>query len=132
MRGVLPSAKYPRVRLVVVVGVLAALCFSVGEGLRLLPLPYAPSGPCALADYRADVLNSNRARQNLFKPGSLGLPPQAQKNLQYKQTHYAPASGCALTPPHSASYAVGAQWRARRDLSASVPGPAGRAPPHGA
>lgn len=131
MRGVLPSAKYQRVRMVVVTGVLAALCFSVGEGVRLLPLPYSPPGPCALADARADVSNSDRAPQNQFKPGSLGLPPQAQKNLQCKQT-CAPASGCALPPPRCAARRSGAQRQARHDLSASVPGPAGRAPPYAA
>jgi hypothetical protein len=132
MRGVIQSTKYPRVRTVVVIGVLAALCFSVGEGLRLLPLPYAPSGPCALADSRADVSNYERVRQNQFKPGSLGLPPRAQMNLQYKQTHCAPAPGCVLPPPHCAARRSGARWRAQHDLSASVRGPVGRAPPHAA
>jgi hypothetical protein len=129
MRGVLPSAKCPRVRTVLVTGVLAALCFSVGEGLRLLPPPYAPPGPGGRADSRAEVSNTDRTRQNQFKPGSLGLPPQAQKNLQHKQTHCAPAAGCAPPPPHYAPPRSGAWRGARRDLSASVPGPAGRAPP---
>ena len=117
-------------RAILLIGVVAALCFSVGEGLRLLPLPFSPPGHGARADSRLGVSSRAGARQNQFKPGSLGLPPQAQKNFQFKRAQYAPPSGCAIPPPHDIPRRPGTQWRATRDLTASAPGPAGRAPPH--
>ena len=122
-------AQAPRLRTLLLMGVLAALCFSVGEGLRLLPLPYTPSGRDARDDSRPGLSGTDGARQSQFKPGSLGLPPQAQKNLQLKRTQHAPPSGCALPRPHHVLRHAGAQWRAGRDLTASVSGSAGRAPP---
>lgn len=120
------------VRTSLLVVVLAGLCFSVGEGLRLLPLPCAPSGHDVSAGSSPGVSSLAAAGQYRLKPGSLGLPPQAQKNLQHKQTHCATSSGCALPPPLYAYRRPGEEWRAGRALSASVPGPAGRAPPRAA
>ncbi len=132
MRGVIPAAKSSCVRVIVSVGVLAALCFSVGEGLRLLPLPYATSPLREGTGSRPFASSPDTLRQCQFKPGSLGLPPLAQKNLQYKKTHCAPPSACALPPPPYVSRRYGAEWRMWRALAASVPGPAGRAPPFAA
>jgi hypothetical protein len=116
-------------RTILLIGVLAALCFSVGDGLRLLPLPYTPSDGDALADSRPGLSSTDSAQQSQFRPGSLALPPQAQKTLKFKQTHHVPSSGCALPPPHNVLRRAGAQWRAGRDLNASVTESAGRAPP---
>ena len=132
MRGVFPTAKTSCVRVIVSVGVLAALCFSVGEGLRLLPLPHAASALGEGAGSRAVASSTGTLRQCQFKPGSLGLPPLAQKNLQYKRTHCAAPSVCAPPPPPQARSPHGARRHAWRDLAASVQGPAGRAPPHAA
>jgi hypothetical protein len=121
--------KAPCARTLLLSGVLAALCFSVGEGLRLLPLPHILSSTSVSGEPGPDGLRPGSARQNQFKSGSMSLPPQAQKNLQYRQTHCAPPSGCALPPPRQALRRSGAQWRQGRDLTASVPGPSGRAPP---
>ena len=116
-------------RTVVLIGVVAALCFSVGEGLRLLPLPYTPCGPAGPADSRAGVSGHDAISQGQFRPGSLGLPPRAQKDLRHKQTHYAPSTGCALPLPHQVLSRPCARRRAGRALSASVRVPPGRAPP---
>lgn len=130
MRRVLQAAKSSCVRVVVSVGVLAALCFSVGEGLRLLPLPYPASPASEAAGPSPAASGPGALRQCQFKPGSLGLPPLAQKDLQYKKTHCAPPSGCALPSPPRVRRGRGAQWRMWGDLAAFVPGLAGRAPPH--
>jgi hypothetical protein len=129
MRGVLPAAKTSSVRVIVSVGVLVALCFSVGDGLRLLPLPYATPPTIEGAGSRPVASSPGPRRQCQFKPGSLGLPPLAQKNLQYKKAHCAPPSACAIPPPPQVPSRHGAQWRTWRDLAASVCGPAGRGPP---
>ena len=132
MRVAVSAVKSPRVRTFILIVVLAGLCFSVGEGLRLLPLPYTSSGHGLSADSPPGVSSLDVAGQYRLKPGSLGLPPQAQKNLQHKQAHYAPLSGCVLPPPLCALRRPGEEWRAGRALIASVPGPAGRAPPRAA
>lgn len=132
MRLAVSAVKSPRVRTSILVVVLAGLCFSVGEGLRLLPLPYAPSGHDVSADSSPDVSSLGAAGQYRLKPGSLGLPPQAQKNHQHKQTHCAPSSGCVLPLPLDAHRRPGEEWRAGRALSSSIPKPAGRAPPRAA
>lgn len=129
MSGVIPAVKSSCVRVIVSVGVLAALCFSVGEGLRLLPLPYAASPPSVGAGSCPVASSPGALGQCQFKPGSLGMPPLAQKDLQYKKTHCAPPSACALPPPPYVSRRYGAEWRTWRALTASVTGPAGRAPP---
>lgn len=121
--------KVTSVRMILVIGVLAGLCFSVGEGLRLLPLPYTPSCPGGVADSGKGMTIPADHRQNQFKAGSMSLPPQAQKNLQCRQTHYAPPSGCFLPPPGQVARRQSARWRVGPDLSMSVPGSAGRAPP---
>jgi len=127
MRRALTALRDPRVRTTLTVCVVAALCFSVGEGLRLLPLP---DGPTARADFRPGASDRVNAPQNQFKPGSLCMPPQAQKDPHYKRTHYASASGCTLPLPHHVPLHTGAQRRAGRDLTGTTHSPAGRAPPH--
>lgn len=121
--------KAPCARATMLAVVLAGLCFSVGEGLRLLPLPHTPIASAVGAEARAGITSPGDHRQNQFRPGSMGLPPQAQKNLQYKQTHYAPPSGCFLPPPGHVARRQTARRSAGHDLALSVPGPAGRAPP---
>ena len=132
MRVAVSAIKSPRVRTTMLVVVLAGLCFSVGEGLRLLPLPYTPSGQAVNVDSSPCVSSLDAAGQYRLKTGSMGLPPQAQKNLQHKQTHCAPPSGCVLPPPLYAHRRSGEEWRAGSVINASVPRPAGRAPPRAA
>lgn len=109
--------------------VLAALCFSVGEGLRLLPLPHTPSTVAAGAEAGAAASGPGTLPQIQFKPGTLGLPPQAQKNPQYERTHWAPPAACSLSLPRHEIRRRSARWGVVIDLAASVPRPAGRAPP---
>lgn len=132
MRLAVPAAKSPRVRTSMLFVVLAGLCFSMGEGLRLLPLPLAPPGPGAGTNSSPGVSSLEAAGRQRLKPGSLGLPPQAQKNDRHRQTHCAPPPGRVALLPHRVSLRHGEEWRAGGELSASAPGPSGRAPPRAA
>jgi hypothetical protein len=61
----------------VLVGVIACLCFSVGEGLRLRPFPVS-----ALAESEATntQLNASASHENsLYKYGPLDVPTRVQK-----------------------------------------------------
>jgi hypothetical protein len=117
------------VHLILLIGVLASLCFSVGEGLRLLPLPQLPERPSELADASPRVTTPNAASLNQFQAGSITQPPQAQKNLKRKQAQWVPTSHCDLSLPNSLRLLSGAEWRTGSYLAESASRQAGRAPP---
>lgn len=116
--------------MILLIGVLASLCFSVGEGLRLLPLPHPPPRSSECADTRAHMTSPSASSLNQFQVGSLCQPPQAQKNLKRKQTQWAPASHCAAPLPNSLRLLSGAEWRTGCYLAESASRLTGRAPPH--
>ena len=115
--------------MILLIGVLASLCFSVGEGLRLLPLPQTSvrSGECA--DKRPRMTNQGVSQLSQFQTGSITQPPQAQKNLKRKQAQCAPASTCGLPLPDSPRLHSGAEWLRGFNPAASASMQAGRAPP---
>jgi len=129
MRREFPAVEAHWVRLILMIGVLASLCFSVGEGLRLLPLPHLPSPPGQSADTHPRMTTQSAPSLNQFQAGSITQPPQAQKTLKRKQTHCAPTSHCGLPLPHSLHLLAGAQWRTGFYLAGSASRQAGRAPP---
>ncbi|HEY0100772.1 MAG TPA: hypothetical protein VGB76_17635 [Pyrinomonadaceae bacterium] len=115
--------------MVLLIGVLASLCFSVGEGLRLLPLPHLTHQPCAGADTRPQMTTRNVSTLNQFQSGSITQPPQAQKNLKRKQSHWSSTSHCDLPLTNSLRLLSGAEWRAAFYLTERASRQAGRAPP---
>ena len=115
--------------LILLIGVLASLCFSVGEGLRLLPLPSLSPGLSERADTRAHIVSPSASILNQFQAGSITQPPQAQKNLKRKQAQCAPASSCDLPLPNSLRLLSGAEWPTVSYLTESASRQAGRAPP---
>lgn len=117
------------VHLILLIGVLASLCFSVGEGLRLLPLPQLPQRPGELVDASPRMTTPNASPLNQFQAGSISQPPQAQKNLKRKQGQSAPTSPCDLPLPNSLRLLSGAEWRTGFYLTGSTSRQAGRAPP---
>jgi hypothetical protein len=129
MRKVFPAMKARCVRMILLIGVLASLCFSVGEGLRLLPLPHLPPRPCECVDTRASMTSPSAAPLNQFQAGSISQPPQAQKDLKRKQAQCAPTSPCNLPLPNSLRLPSGAEWRTGFYLAGSASMKAGRAPP---
>ena len=117
------------VRMILLIGVLASLCFSVGEGLRLLPLPQLSHRPSECVDTRTRMMSSSVSSLTQFQVGSLAQPPQAQKNLKRKQAQWAPTSHCGLPLPNSLGLLCGAEWSTGSYLAVSVSMRAGRAPP---
>jgi hypothetical protein len=115
--------------MILLIGVLASLCFSVGEGLRLLPLPHPPSPPGECVNTRPRLTTPNACPLNQFQAGSITQPPQAQKTLKRKQAQCAPTSPCDLPLPNSLSLLSGAQRRTGFYLTGSATRQAGRAPP---
>ena len=111
------------------IGVLASLCFSVGEGLRLLPLPQLSPRPSEGVETRPHITSPSAAPLNQFQAGSITQPPQAQKNLKRKQAQCAPNSHCGLPLPDSLRIFRGAEWHTGFYLTVAASMPAGRAPP---
>jgi len=124
-----PAVKARCVHMILLIGVLASLCFSVGEGLRLLPLPHLPSPPGERVDARPHMTTQSASPLNQFQAGSITQPPQAQKTLKRKQAQSAPTSLCDLPLPNSLRLFSGAEWRTGIYLAESASGQAGRAPP---
>ena len=74
------------VRTTVLVGVIACLCFSVGEGLRLRPFPVS-----ALAESEATntQLNATASYEiSLYKYGPLDVPTRVQKRGKRQLVDY--------------------------------------------
>jgi hypothetical protein len=129
MRTGYPALEAHGVRMILLIGVLASLCFSVGEGLRLLPLPSLSSGPNERVDTGARMLSPSDSPLIHYHAGSITQPPQAQKTLKRKQTQCAPTAHCNVTLPNSLSFLSGAEWRTASYLTESSSRHAGRAPP---
>lgn len=129
MRRDFPAVEADWVRLILMIGVLASLCFSVGEGLRLLPLPQLPQLPGESADASPRMTTPSASPLNQFQAGSITQPPQAQKTLKRKQTQWTPTSHFGLPLPNSLRLLSGAEWRTGFYLAESASRHAGRAPP---
>jgi hypothetical protein len=129
MRKEFPAVKVRCLHLILLIGVLASLCFSVGEGLRLLPLPHLPQRPGELVDASPRMTTPSASPLNQFQAGSITQPPQAQKTLKRKQTPWASISHCGLPLPNSLRLLSGAEWRTGFYRTESASRQAGRAPP---
>jgi hypothetical protein len=107
---------------------IAALCFSVGEGMRLTPFP-AP--PPAFDDYRNHRLSvtSRANKTSLSQYGPLDVPAQTQKRSKRQVLQLAgPAVvGTRDFVPDSLAFSDCESL----DVASvpSVPRPSGRAPP---
>lgn len=74
------------VRTIVLVGVIACLCFSVGEGLRLRPFPVAA---LAESDATNSQLNATTSCEtSLYKYGPLDVPTRVQKRGKRQVVDY--------------------------------------------
>lgn len=115
--------------MILLIGVLASLCFSVGEGLRLLPLPHLPSRLSECVDARPQMTTQTASSLNQFQAGAITQPPQAQKNLKRKQAQWSPTSHSGLPLPNSLRLLSAAEWRTGFYLTGAASMRAGRAPP---
>lgn len=85
MRKPTERARHSFISAFSVIGVIACLCFSVGEGLRLLPIP---SSIIKLADLSSDQNTSVEAGAHSwtkFLSGPVSLPVPAQKGAKRQQ-----------------------------------------------
>ena len=112
---------------VIVIGVIASLCFSVGEGLRLTPFPFSAPTRVEAAKIPSDAKSS--LENSLHKYGPLDVPTQIQKRSKRQAVEFA-------CPPSVAVRALPAHLYPSSDhepfLIVSVvfvARPAGRAPP---
>jgi len=121
--------KAPCAHLILLIGVLASLCFSAGEGLRLMPLPHLPSPPGECVDSRPLVTAQSASTLNQFQAGSITQPPLAQKNLKRKQEQWVPISHGDIPLSNSLRFLSGAEWRTGFYPAESASRQAGRAPP---
>ena len=80
-------------RMIFVVGVLAGLCFSVGEGLRLTPIPVSALAGAAAPDARLNAAASRGT--TLHKYGPLDKPSQSQVQKRGKRQ----SPDCDCPPP---------------------------------
>lgn len=83
MRGAFPAAKASYARVSIVLCVLAGLCFSAGEGLRLTPIPVSAPAGVAATDERLNAAASRGA--SLHKYGPLDKPSQSQAQKRGKR-----------------------------------------------
>jgi len=75
-------------RTLLLVGVLASLCFSVGEGLRLLPITASVSEGAHSLNCQVTVFTSSARELKRFTPGPITLPVPAQKRIKRQQVSY--------------------------------------------
>ena len=104
---------------------IAALCFSVGEGVRLIPFP-----PPAFDDYRNHRLSvtSRANKTSLCQYGPLDVPPQNQKRSK-RQVDVAVSAAVGTRDFVPESSDVVACELIDIPSVLLVPGPSGRAPP---
>jgi len=113
--------------LVIVIGIIASLCFSVGEGLRLTPFPSSALTRAETAKIPSDA--KSWLENSLHKYGPLDVPTQTQKRSKRQAVDFAfPPFAAVLALPtylypssdHEPFFIVSVIFVAR---------PAGRAPP---
>jgi hypothetical protein len=77
VKGLRCTGRFSRGRTLLLIGAIAALCFSVGEGLRLTPLPVSALAESAPPEGRLKVAELREGRPHEYGP--LDKPTQVQK-----------------------------------------------------
>ena len=112
---------------VVVIEVIASLCFSVGEGLRLTPFPVSALTSAEPAIVLVEAKASDQI--SLYKYGPLDVRTQNQKRNKRQVVHFAcPPTVGVREIPHYLSLSVARETFDKVSVR-FVSRPAGRAPP---
>lgn len=120
----------PFVHAVLVIGVVACLCFSAGEGLRLTPLPALPLAEVGASDLQTNVTISRGTLLNRTGPLCMPAQGQVQKRGQRQTLECeCPPSGSAREIPFNPLRHSGDESPVVRASRLSVSQPSGRAPP---
>lgn len=117
-------------RMILMIGVLAGLCFSVGEGLRLTPFPVLPQAGVAAPDTRFNVAASRGA--SLHKYGPMDKPSQG--HVQKRGKRQSPDCECppaqhTRKPNNDLLQSPGARAPIGFTSALPISEPADRAPP---
>ncbi|HYH85649.1 MAG TPA: hypothetical protein VEX60_09200 [Pyrinomonadaceae bacterium] len=130
MESIRRTLRTPFVRASLVVGVIACLCFSAGEGLRLTPLPVFPLEEVRSSGLRVDAALSRGTAQHLTGP--LDLPAQGRVQKRSKrqtlECECPPPSDIGEIPFHPLRYSSAGDRIARASCFPDAH-PPGRAPP---
>lgn len=107
--------------------VIAALCFSVGEGLQLTPFPLSTLATARSAEIQLTATASEQ--RSLYKYGPLDVPTQPQKRNKRQAVDIAcgPTIGTQDIPNHWFFSSAIESVNKASTLVVSLP--AGRAPP---
>ena len=121
------------VRISCVIGVIACLCFSAGEGLRLTPLPVLPLAEINSSSFLVNVISATLTRgPSKFLGGPLDRPAQVQVQKRSKRPlldyEYQPTSGTSEIPFYPLQY-LGANDRCDHVSHFPEAQPPSRAPP---
>lgn len=118
------------VRALLLIGVVASLCFSAGEGLRLTPFPVSVQAGAAAPNARLNVAAPREA--SLHKYGPIDKPSQAQVQKRGKRQ----STDCECPPAQNTRKPSDHRLRAPGlrtsfDFTSTlhISEPAGRAPP---
>lgn len=98
MKGTELTTRATFVRAILLIGVIASLCFSAGEGLRLTPFPVSPQAGVAAPDARLNAAASRGI--SLHKYGPLDKPSQAQVQKRGKRQ----SLDCECPPAQNTRY----------------------------
>jgi hypothetical protein len=130
MKGTKGRAKAHRGRTILLIGVIASLCFSAGEGLRLTPIPVSALAGTAVPDARLNAAASRGT--SLHKYGPLDKPSQTQVQKRGKRQSLdceRPPSQNARKPSDDLLGSPGARTPVGFTSTPPVSEPADRAPP---
>ena len=75
-------------RAIILIGVIACLCFSVGEGLRLTPFPVSAHGEAKATDTDTECNTTASYETSLRKYGPLDVPTRVQKRGKRQTVDY--------------------------------------------
>ncbi len=116
-------------RMLLLVGVLLSLCFSSGEGMRLLPLP-----GLALSSHKAEGqrphVTPSRTTLTPKGPGHLNMPAKTQKRVGRQLEHNGiPTAPYSYPVPAAQHCFIRSEEVIKSASSRFVSRPPGRAPP---
>jgi len=115
-------------RTILLTGVLACLCFSSGEGLRLMPIPSPAHSETGPLNFRAAVASLHISLS--YQYATCGLEKCGQKRVQRQQLRDGLSVSSSSSEPLAVPVRLAANIASASYCSPSpVPQPPGRAPP---
>jgi hypothetical protein len=115
-------------RTILLIGVLACLCFSSGEGLRLMPISHPALGESEFHNFRAAIASLNVSLS--YQYATCGLEKSGQKRVQRQKLR----DGLLISGVGIEHLPVAVHFIANLESASfhslfTVPQPPGRAPP---